>query len=84
MNKIERVWGINSQNRRGKYRKKGSPFCPKLGLNFTTFGSPCDCGTVYYCLCFSGITLPNFLLDEEEKERNDLTKKQKLYTQGMR
>ena len=64
MNKIECVWGINSQNRRGKYRKVSYLYLISL--------------------CFSGINLPNFLLDEEEKERDDLTKKQKLYTEAMR
>ena len=45
MNKIERVWGINSKNRRGKCR-----YDSKLVLS----------------IWFLGITLPNFLLDEEK------------------
>lgn len=33
---------------------------------------------------FQGMTLPNFLLEEEEQERADLTRKEKIYTQSMR
>lgn len=44
---------------------------------------------LYYLLFFSniffqGMTLPNFLLEEEEQERADLTRKEKIYTQSMR
>ena len=35
-------------------------------------------------LCFQGIILPDFVLDEEEKNRADLTEKEKIYTQDMR